>query len=252
MLKELGLGALLFIAGDSELGRAAGDALIADKVGDALQEGGFDAVSLGEWSVGRDDRGFFVAFSDVRVRRADVRLTAEAARYHPFSSAVTFQAGTLMHGAEGANLNWTFEQIDLNVSGWRAIRALQADATGLQSQAGPTPLMRFPLPGALAAPPALAELHFVYEDSGRALSVTWIAEGGCASVAVAPPRAVPLLELRAYLADDGSLAKVRFGPERCATAETLAEEPFPALGVSEALTEIFLEELPEAYTYLLR
>ncbi|MEY3042980.1 MAG: hypothetical protein RLZZ174_2062, partial [Pseudomonadota bacterium] len=27
MLKELGLGALLFIAGDSELGRQAGDAL---------------------------------------------------------------------------------------------------------------------------------------------------------------------------------------------------------------------------------
>ena len=40
MLKELGLGALLFISGDSELGRRAGDALIADKIGDALEEGG--------------------------------------------------------------------------------------------------------------------------------------------------------------------------------------------------------------------
>jgi hypothetical protein len=252
MLKELGLGALLFIAGDSELGRAAGDALIADKVGDALQEGGFDAVSLGAWTVGRDDRGFFVDFSDVRVRRADVRLTADTARYHPFSSSVTFQAGTLMHGAEGANLNWAFEQIDLNVSGWRAIRALRADATGLQSQAGPTPLMRFPLPGALAAPQELAELRFAYEDRGRALSVTWVAEGGCASLAVAPPWAVPLLELRAYLAEESSLAEVRFSPGHCDALETLEERPFPALRVSDALTGIFLEELPEAYTYLLR
>ena len=62
MLKELGLGALLFISGDSELGRRAGDALIADKIGDALEEGGFDAVSLGAWAVGRDDAGFFVDF----------------------------------------------------------------------------------------------------------------------------------------------------------------------------------------------
>jgi hypothetical protein len=252
MLKELGLGALLFIAGDSELGRQAGDALIVDKVGDALEEGGFDTVSLGQWSVGRDALGFFVDFSDVRVRRADVRLTARAARYHPFSSAVTFTAGTLVHGADGANLNWRFEQIDLKVSGWRAIRALQADARGLHSEAGPTPLMHFPLPGTLAAPEDLAELRFAYEDRGRALSVTWLAEGGCAGVAVLPSRAVPLLELRAYLAEESSLAEVRFSPKHCDTLETLEKKPFPALQVSGALTEIFLEELPEAYTYLLR
>ena len=63
MLKELGLGAL--IAGDSELGRRAGDALIADKIGDALEEA---ASTPFPWALGcwPSDAGFFVDFQGVR------------------------------------------------------------------------------------------------------------------------------------------------------------------------------------------
>ncbi|NBQ12207.1 MAG: hypothetical protein EBU29_09200 [Gammaproteobacteria bacterium] len=161
MLKELGLGALLFIAGDSELGRRAGDALIADKIGDALEEGGFDAVSLGPWAVGRDE-------------------------------------------------------------------------------------------ATLQAPEALDHLRFLYEDGGRSLEVSWAADSACAALSLAPAQGVPLLELRPFLATEGAAAEVRSSSEGCDHLVRTGRAAFSALNVSPALLEVFLEELPEAYTYLLR
>lgn len=254
MLKELGLGALLFIAGDSELGRRAGDALIADKIGDALEEGGFDAVSLGPWAVGRDEAGFFVDFSQVSVRRGAIRVTAERARYHPFSSAVAFEAGTLRHDGEAGvpPLAWSFTEIDLAVAGWRSIRALSADARGLRSLGPVATLMAYPLPGTLQAPESLDHLRFLYEDGGRLLEVSWAAEPSCAALSLAPAQAVPLLDLRPFLATEGAAAEVRSSSEGCDHLVRTGRAAFSALSVSPALLEIFLEELPEAYTYLLR
>jgi len=254
MLKELGLGALLFIAGDSALGRRAGDALIADKIGDALEEGGFDAVSLGPWAVGRDEAGFYVDFSQVSVRRGAVRVTAERARYHPFSSAVEFEAGTLRHdGGEGVPpLAWSFTEIDLEVAGWRSIRALSADARGLRSLGPVATLMAYPLPGTLQAPEALDHLRFLYEGGGRSLEVSWAAAPACAALSLAPAQAVPLLELRPFLTSEGAAAEVRSSSEGCDQLVSTGRAAFAALNVSPALLEIFLEELPEAYTYLLR
>lgn len=254
MLKELGLGALLFIAGDSELGRRAGDALIADKIGDALEEGGFDAVSLGPWAVGRDDAGFYVDFSEVSVRRGAIRVTAERARYHPFSSAVAFEAGTLRHdGREGVPpLAWSFTEIDLEVAGWRSIRALSADARALRSLGPVAKLMAHPLPGTLQAPEALDHLRFLYEDRGRFLEVSWAAAPACAALSLAPSQAVPLLELRPFLASEEAAAEVQSSSEGCDNLVSTGRAAFSSLAVSPALLEIFLEELPEAYTYLLR
>lgn len=254
MLKELGLGALLFIAGDSELGRRAGDALVADKIGDALEEGGFDAVSLGPWAVGRDEAGFYVDFSEVSVRRGAIRVTAQRARYHPFSSAVAFEAGTLRHdGREGVSpLAWSFREIDLAVTGWRSIRALSADARGLRSLGPVATLMVYPLPGTLAAPEALDHLRFLYDDRGRSLEVSWAAAPACAALNLAPAQAVPLLELRPFLTSESAAAEVRSSSEGCDQLVSTGRAAFAALNVSPALLEIFLEELPEAYTYLLR
>ena len=254
MLKELGLGALLFIAGDSELGRRAGDALIADKIGDALEEGGFDAVSLGPWAVGRDEAGFYVDFSQVSVRRGAIRVTADRARYHPFSSAVAFASGTLRHdGREGVlPLAWSFTAIDLEVAGWRSIRALSADARGLRSLGPVTTLMAYPLPGTLQAPEALDHLRFLYEDGGRSLEVSWAAAPACAALSLAPAQAVPLLELRPFLTSEAAAAEVRSSSEGCDQLVSTGRAAFAAMNVSPALLEIFLEELPEAYTYLLR
>ena len=254
MLKELGLGALLFIAGDSELGRRAGDALIADKIRDALEEGGFDAVSLGPWAVGRDDTGFYVDFSEVSVRRGAIRVTAERARYHPFSSAVAFEVGTLRHdGREGVSpLAWSFREIDLAVTGWRSIRALSADARGLRILGPVATLMAYPLPGTLQAPEALDHLRFLYDDRGRSLEVSWAAAPACAALSLAPAQAVPLLELRPFLTSEGAEAEVRSSSEGCDQLVSTGRAAFAALNVSPALLEIFLEELPEAYTYLLR
>ena len=254
MLKELGLGALLFIAGDSELGRKAGDALIADKIRDALEEGGFDAVSLGPWAVGRDEAGFYVDFSEVSVRRGAIRVTADRARYHPFSSAVAFEAGTLRHdGREGVSpLAWSFTEIDLEVAGWRSIRALSADARGLRSLGAAATLMAYPLPGTLQAPEALDHLRFLYEDRGRSLEVSWAAAPACAALSLAPAKAVPLLELGAFLTSEEARAEVQASSEDCEHLVSAGRATFSALSVSPALLEIFLEELPEAYTYLLR
>jgi hypothetical protein len=254
MLKELGLGALLFIAGDSELGRRAGDALIADKIGDALEEGGFDAVSLGPWAVGKDDTGFYVDFSEVSVRRGAIGVTAERARYHPFSSAVAFEAGTLRHdgGEDIPPLAWSFTAIDLEVAGWRSIRVLSADARGLRSLGPVATLMAYPLPGTLQAPEALDHLRFLYDDRGRSLEVSWAASPACAMLSLSPAQAVPLLELRPFLASEGAAAEVRSSVEGCDHLISTGRAAFSALDVSPALLEIFLEELPEAYTYLLR
>ena len=254
MLKELGLGALLFIAGDSELGRKAGDALIADKIRDALEEGGFDAVSLGPWAVGRDEAGFYVDFSEVSVRRGAIRVTAERARYHPFSSAVAFEVGTLRHdGREGVSpLAWSFREIDLAVTGWRTIRALSADARGLRSLGPVATLMAYPLPGTLQAPEALDHLRFLYDDRGRSLEVSWAAAPACAALNLAPAQAVPLLELGTFLASGNATAEVQSSSEGCDHLVSTGRATFSALDVSPALLEIFLEELPEAYTYLLR
>jgi len=254
VLKELGLGALLFIAGDSDLGRKAGDALIADKIGDALEDGGFDAVSLGPWGVGRDSAGFYVDFSQVSVRRGVIRVTADRARYHPFSSAVSFEEGTLRHdGREGVPpLAWAFSEIDLEVAGWRSIRALSADARGLRSLGPAATLMAYPLPGALQAPEALDLLRFHYENRGLSLEVSWAAAPACAALRLAPAQAVPLLELGPFLASEEAKAEVHTSMEGCDHLSSTGGAVFSALEVSPALLEVFLEELPEAYTYLLR
>ena len=48
------------------------------------------------------------------------------------------------------------------------------------------------------------------------------------------------------------MAEVRTSSEGCDRLVSTGQASFSALEVSPALIEIFLEELPEAYTYLLR
>ena len=48
------------------------------------------------------------------------------------------------------------------------------------------------------------------------------------------------------------MAEVRTSREGCDRLVSTGQATFSALEVSPALIEIFLEELPEAYTYLLR
>ena len=188
------------------------------------------------------------------MRRGAIRVTAEQARYHPFSSAVAFEAGTLRHdGREGVPpLAWSFTEIDLEVAGWRSIRALSADATGLRSLGSVATLVAYSLPGTLQAPEALDHLRFLYEGRGRALEVSWSASPACAALRLAPAQAVPLLELAPFLASEKAMAEVRTSSEGCDRLVSTGQASFSALEVSPALIEIFLEELPEAYTYLLR
>ena len=168
MLKELGLGALLFIAGDSELGRRAGDALIADKIGDALEEGGFDAVSLGPWAVGRDDAGFLLIFP--RCPCAGARYGSPLSRHvitpSPLPSPLKRARLGTTAGRGVPPLAWSFTEIDLEVAGWRSIRALSADATGLHSLGSVATLVAYSLPGTLRAPEALIIFTFSTRDGG--------------------------------------------------------------------------------------
>jgi hypothetical protein len=112
LLKEMGLGLVLMLAGDGEVARRAGDALIRDQVDDALTEGGFDAVDFGTWDKGFDGARFWVGFTDVRVERGGAVLDATSAVIFPMSIEMRFERGTVATG--DGQPTWRFGGVDVD------------------------------------------------------------------------------------------------------------------------------------------
>lgn len=112
MLKEMGLGLVLMLAGDGDMARRAGDALIQDQIDDAIEEGGFSAVRFGNWEKGFDGGRFWLGFSGVEVTRDGAELAADGAVIYPVSVAMRFEQGAVTMLEAGDR--WTFSGVEID------------------------------------------------------------------------------------------------------------------------------------------
>lgn len=110
----MGLGLILMLGGDGDVARRAGDALIADKVKDAIEEGGFDSVDYQAWDKGFDGGRFWVGFSKVKVVRGSASLGANVAVIYPMSVELRFEQGDVALAAEDAH--WRFDSVRIDGS----------------------------------------------------------------------------------------------------------------------------------------
>lgn len=131
MFKELGLGVLLMLGGDSNVARSAGDALIADRIDEALEEGGFEQVGFQDWSKGYEGSRFWVQFSDIHVLKSGADLRASRARVFPLSLLLRFDKGHV-EAANGAH-RWHFAQVEVDGSFGLGRRALSIDGWTVES-----------------------------------------------------------------------------------------------------------------------
>lgn len=112
MLKEMGLGLVLMLAGDGDVARRAGDALIQDQIDDAIEEGGFTAVRFGSWDKGFDGGRFWLGFTGIEVVRDEAELAADDALIYPMSVALRFERGTVTLLGDGDRWNFGGVEID--------------------------------------------------------------------------------------------------------------------------------------------
>jgi hypothetical protein len=185
----MGLGLVLMLAGDGEMARRAGDALIADKVQDAIEEGGFESVEYESWDKGFDGGRFWVGFEDVRVRRDGASLGARVAVIYPMSVLMDFERGRVRLGPEAGA--WRFASVRISGAYSLFRRGLTVEGTNLRHEGPADELGRFGEAECLFEdacgfgypldPSGLERFRLTLERSGRSagLRFTWPAGDRC-------------------------------------------------------------------------
>lgn len=112
MLREIGLGLVLMLGGDGDMSRRAGDALIQDKVDEALTDGGFESIDYIDWERGYEGSRFYMGFSGVEVIREGTLLKASQAIVYPISVRMQFTSGEVM--ALSGKHAWRFENVEVS------------------------------------------------------------------------------------------------------------------------------------------
>lgn len=271
MLKELGLGLVLMLAGDGELARRAGDALIRDKVRDALEEGGFEEVAYAGWDKGYRDGRFWVGFDSVAVVRRGARLEASAARIFPLSVDLEFEAGRVVTASSARS--WSFDRVTVDGDFSLFSEGLEVRGAGLEDGAGGDAggterfcLFRegcaYEASFGSARVPAFA-LAVARRGADARVHFAWEETEGCVELLledVAVPRGTALAALGEGLLADRWPATAVLREGVCAlegpvpgVAEVRAEERAPWASRDPRIDEVLavlLVALPEAYAYL--
>lgn len=108
----MGLGLVLMLAGDGDVARRAGDALIQEQIDDAIEEGGFTAVRFGSWDKGFDGGRFWLGFTGIEVVRDGAELAADSAVIYPMSVALRFERGAVTLVEDGDH--WNFDGVEID------------------------------------------------------------------------------------------------------------------------------------------
>lgn len=136
MLREIGLGLVLLLGGDGDMSRRAGDALIQDKVDDALTEGGFDSITYRDWERGFQGSQFWMTFHDIDVVREGTRLSAALATVYPISVRMHFSSGTVEALSEA--YAWRFKEVDVSGTSSFFTRSVAIHGRDLELVSGET------------------------------------------------------------------------------------------------------------------
>lgn len=217
MLKEIGLGLVLMLGGDGDMSRRAGDALIKDKVEEALTEGGFESIDYVDWERGYQGSRFYMGFSGVEVVREGTLLKASQAIVYPISVRMQFSSGEVM--ALSGQHAWRFEDVEVSGSSSLFSRSLAiygrdlALAGGDQALGEPFCLFGTDCDYKVAlGTERLAEFGLDLTRRGRAASMrfVWQEDDGCVVLGVEDiriERGTPLSQIgRAMLEQDTDAA----------------------------------------------
>lgn len=271
MLRELGLGLVLMLAGDGELARRAGDALIREKVQDAIAEGGFEEVAYAGWDKGYREGRFWVGFDAVAVVRRGARLEASAARIFPLSVDLEFEDGQVVTAASARS--WSFDRVTVDGQFSLFSEGLEVRGAGLEDAAAEhsaASVERFCLfregcayevSFGSARVPAFA-LELARRGGGARVHFAWEEREGCVELLledVSVPRGTALAALGEGLLADRWPATAVLREGSCATApvprvgRARMEERAPWASRDPRIDEmlaVLLVALPEAYAYL--
>jgi hypothetical protein len=277
LLKEMGLGLVLMLAGDGEMARRAGDALIADKVQDAIEEGGFESVEYDSWDKGFDGGRFWVGFDDVRVRRDGASLGARVAVIYPMSVLMDFERGKVRLGPEGGA--WRFASVRISGAYSLFSRGLTVEGTNLRHEGRSGDPGGFGEAECLFAdacgygypldPSGLERFRLAMERSGRSASLlfTWRVRNLCHEIRadrVEVERGAALSEIGSGLVNNRYDAAVELASGPCEdAAEGEADGSALAEGARihastwqardrslDEILQILMVSVPEAYEYL--
>ena len=275
----MGLGLVLMLAGDGEMARRAGDALIADKVQDAIKEGGFESVEYESWDKGFDGGRFWVGFDDVRVRRDGAHLGARVAVIYPMSVLMDFERGRVRLRPEAGV--WRFASV--RISGAYSLfgRGLTVEGTDLRHEGPAESLAGFGDAECLFAdacefgypldPSGLERFRLIMERSGRSASLrfSWRVRDLCHEIRagrVDVDRGAALSEVGAGLVENRYDAAVELASGPC---ETTAEGELEGSALAEGardhastwqardrsldeILQVLMVSVPEAYEYLVK
>jgi hypothetical protein len=274
MFRELGLGIVLMLAGDGELARSAGDALLADKVRDAIEEGGFDTVSFEDWHKGYRGGRFWVGFDRVAITRDGARLDAAHALIYPLSVELEFDDGAVVTAGEGRQ--WHFRHVtvegDYSLFG-RALSVRGVDLVPIGVAGGETaPFCLFRERCAYQVSFGAGDLQEFALDLARrggaaSLRFAWRERDGCVVLqidGIEVPRGAALSGVGAGLLANRFDGQASLEQGDCAgdgTGSLAPGHPTDAEAVLEAhwserdgrlddLLSVLLVALPEAYEYL--
>lgn len=277
MLREIGLGLVLMLGGDGDMSRRAGDALIKDKVDEALTEGGFESIDFQEWERGFEGNSFWMGFSGVEVVREGTMLKASQAIVYPISVRMQFSSGEVM--ALSGTHAWRFDDVEVSGRSTLFSRSLLIYGRDLALAAGSDGLGEpFCLFGSdcdyrvSLGTERLAEfgLDLTRRGRGAELRFVWREDDGCVLLGVNGipiERGMSLSEIGRAMLEEKLDAAVTFEQGDCARGDDFDRRAGQLVGVSDAAVKsearwserdrrmddvlsILLVSVPEAYEFL--
>lgn len=272
LIKEVGLGLVLLFGGDSDVARRAGDALLADRIAEAVDEGGFAHIAYEGWRKAAGSAST-LEFSGVEIARGSAQVDIDGAVINPFNHALLFDSGEFR--ADGDDRAWTFDAVELRKSGWFSQRVrltarhleIRGGGDAAAECSGETLVCALDATGR----EAIDQFTMNYTPSGTPGAVQIVFRRGEACLAAWSADEIDASELVGWgahaLAGDPaihwSVARVRCDAELFEQTERLRPlivEPIGAVeGVSwstlyagnEVLLDTLFSLVPESYAYLL-
>ncbi len=181
-LQEVGAGLLLLFGSDGPAAQRAGDALLEDRIAEAVEEGGFASVAYDAWRKVPGDMSR-LEFDGIRLIRGNGTVEVASAEMEVFSQALGFEGGRFEWESE--SVAWNFDAVNI-VPGGLFSGALSISARGLVPE--PAKPMS-DCPDTYSAGCALLRIgtgaidrfEMLFEKRGRAAVVTlgWRSDGMC-------------------------------------------------------------------------
>lgn len=126
--QELSAGLILLFSGEGPAAQRAGDALLADRITEAVEEGGFTSIDYGSWRKS-DESVARLKFDTIQLARGPGTVRIAEAEMEVFSQALTLRRGDFVW--TGAKQRWHFDLVEI-ARGRPFSRQLRVSALGLE------------------------------------------------------------------------------------------------------------------------